>query len=474
MSTRFLLPWSIAVLLAVNLSASNDLRVIEAVKGKNAQTLQTLLKSGVDVNAPQGDGATALHWAAHLDDQEAADRLIRAGARVTVADNHGVTPLWLASLNGSASMIQLLLNAGADPNAALQSGETPLMTASRSGKLAAVKLLLAHGAKVDAKQGSRQQTALMWAVAQLHPEVVQALVDAGANLNSRTVTWRETVTSGTYRDESHFYQVEDGGYTPLTFAARNGDVASASILLAAGANVNDTVAAGMSALVVAIHSGRDEVAKVLIEKGADVNAMGAGYSALHIAVRRGQLELVKNLIAHGANVHAPLPKATPTTRTTKRPSLHYSWVGATPFWIAARLGNVEMMRLLKAHGADPSANAPDGTTTLMAPLSRFPVPAFSVQEKSALEAVKVAMEFGGNIHATNDAGDTALHGAAWLGWNTVVRFLVDNGAKLDAKNQKGQTPLAMTSAHIGEFQGSDAVVERKSTAELLRKLGAKE
>jgi ankyrin repeat protein len=474
MATRCALAWFTAVLLGTNLGAASDLRVLDAVKAKDAQVLQRLLKSGADVNATQPDGATALHWAAHLDDQDAADRLIKAGARAAVADDHGVTPLWLASLNGSAPMIQLLLSAGADPNAAMKSGETPLMTASRAGKLAAVKLLLAHGANVNAKQGSRQQTALMWAVAQQHPDVVQALVDAGADLDSRTVTWHETVTSGTYRDESHFYQVEDGGYAALTFAARNGDVASATILLAAGANVNETVAAGMSALVVAIHSGHDEVASLLIDKGADVNAMGAGYSALHIAVRRGELKPVESLISHGADVHARLLKATPTTRTTRRPSLHYSWVGATPYWIAARLANVELMRLLKAHGADPAANARDGTTTLMAPLSRFPVPAGSVREKPALEAVKLAIEYGGDIHATNDDGDTPLHLAAWLGWDTVVQFLVDNGARIDAKNKKGKTPLAMTSAHTGEFQGSDTVVERKTTAELLRKLGAKE
>lgn len=473
---RSLLSSSIVVLLLANPGASDDRRVLDAVKSKNKQALQALLKQRVDVNAPQGDGATALHWAAHWDDLEAADLLIRAGARVNAVDDQGGTALWLASLNGSAAMIEKLLQAGANPNAALKSGETPLMTASRSGSLAGVKSLLAHGAMVNNKEVSRGQTALIWAVAQQHADVVRALVEGGADLHSRTSSRHEVVTTGVYRDETFgaFVEVEQGGFTPLLFAARNGDTASAEILLAAGANVNDTAADGTSALVVAIHSGHDALANLLLDKGADVNAMRGGYSALHIAVRAGKQELVKALLARGVNVDAVLMKPTATTRSTRKdPSLHYSFVGTTPFWIAARLADVDMMRLLAAHGADPSFVAPSGRTILMAPVTADALPAFKATESRSLEAVKTALELGADVNAINEKGETALHGAAKLGYNTVVQFLVDKGARLDVKNKRNETPLAMTSPYLDPF--SDQVVqERKSTAELLRKLGAKE
>jgi ankyrin len=476
MFSRSLLSSSIVVLLLVNLGASDDRRVLDAARSRNKPALQALLKQRADVNAPQGDGATALHWAAHWDDLEAADLLIRAGAGVNAADDHGATPLWLASLNGSEAMIEKLLKAGANPNAPLMSGETPLMTASRSGSLAGVKSLLAHGALVNVKEVAQGQTALMWAVAQQHPDVVQALVEGGADVHARTGSRNEVATTGVYRDETFgaFVEVQQGGFTPLLFAARSGDAASAKILLAAGANLNDTAADGTSALVVAIHSGHDALASLLLDKGADVNAMRGGYSALHIAVRAGKQELVKTLLARGARVDAVLVKPTATTRSTRTDiSLHYSLVGTTPFWIAARLADLGMMRLLVAHGANPSFVAPGGRTILMAPVSADALPAFRPSEARGLEVVKAALEFGADVNATTEKGETALHSAAKLGYNSVVQFLAENGARLDVKNGRGETPLAMTLPYLNPF--SDQVVEeRKSTAELLRKLGAKE
>jgi ankyrin repeat protein len=349
------------------------------------------------------------------------------------------------------------------------------MSASRAGAVAVVKTLLAHGANIDAKEHSRDQTALMWAVAQQHAEVVKVLVEAGADFGSRTRSRHERATSGVYRDETSIFDVEEGGFTPLLFASRNGDVASADILLAAGANVNDRAAAGMSALVVAIHSGQDALANLLLQRGADVNDSGGGYTALHIAVRAGKQDLVKILLDRRADINAVPTKPTPAHRSANagNNSIHYSFVGASPLWMSARLGNVDLMRLLIARGASPSFVAPGGRTVLMAPVTPHELPGFRASESRSLEVVKLAIEYGNDVEAATDAGDTALHGAAKLGYNSVVQFLVDNGAKVSVRNSSGQSPLMLTFPAPAEFFAV-GIVDHKSTGDLLRRLGAKE
>ena len=265
-----------------------------------------------------------------------------------------------------------------------------------------------------------------------------------------------------------------GGFTPLLFVARNGDVVSAKILLAAGANVNVAAAVGTTALVVAVHSGRAAIARLLLDNGADPNNAGAGYTALHIAVRRDDRELVQTLLVRGANPNVLLMKATPVRRQSIVDiGLHYSLVCATPFWMAARFGDSEMMRLLAAYGADPSFVKSDGTTSVMAPVLAFTIPGVVGSESRRLEALKVALDFGGDVNASNEAGETALHGAAKLGYNGVVQFLVEKGAQLDRKNKSGRTALGMTGpCHITPSSmrpiagrpGAIGCVERTSTS----------
>src|SRR5258708_2679315 len=235
-------------------AAGREHQLADAVERQDRVALERLLKQGIDVNAPQPDGATALQWAAHWDDHDAVDRLLRAGADVNAANDHRVTALALACENGSLPIVEKLLQAGADANAGISSGETALMTASRTGNLRVVQALLSHGARVNATEASHNQTALMSAVAEQHPEIVQALLEHGADVKARSRVRHRTVQTGDrYGDQNSIKQVSEidlGGFTPLLFAARVGDRASAEHLLRAGADVNDRAPNGASVLVI--------------------------------------------------------------------------------------------------------------------------------------------------------------------------------------------------------------------------------
>jgi ankyrin repeat protein len=325
-----------------------SLRVVDAVKDQDRAALRTLLASHADVNAGQGDGATALHWAAHWNDPETASLLIKAGAKVNAADDQGVTPLSLACLNANAPLVESLLNAGANPNLSHVSGETPLMTAALTGSVDVVKLLLSHGAQVNAYESSRGQTALMRAVAAHHSDVAAALIAAGADVKARSAN----------------------RFTALLFAAQQGDVASAGILLEAGADVRDTAPDGVGGdtnartmfkpdtdagtLLVAIDSHHEEIARFLMEHGADVNQNGAGRTPLHSAVQQAMAGTVKDLLAHGANPNVRLEKRLPLlSRFILQDSgIEVDPLGATPFWLASSFANLEIMKLLAAGGAD--------------------------------------------------------------------------------------------------------------------------
>jgi ankyrin repeat protein len=443
--------------LAVTLggaAGSEPSPLLDAAKNADREALRALLKPGVDVNAAQGDGATALHWASYRDDLESADLLLRAGANVNAANDLGATPLWTACQNGSATMVRRLLEAGANPNAALVSGETVLMTASRSGKPEVVEMLLAKGADVNAR-ATRGQTALMWAIAQRHSEVVRVLLAHGADIQARTQVWTQLWQTGPQQDVHPDYhlRIQHGGNTPLMFAAREGDLASAKLLVAAGANVNDVAPYGVSATVLAAHSGNGELVEFLLQKGADPNAAGAGYTALHAAILRGNKKAVRALLARGADPNAKVLASTPVRRASEDFYFHPAFVGATPFWLAARFGQPDVMRLLAEHGADPlfvhnvsfwgekaSTSeyiriAPGPTTALMAAVglgqgTGFRAPDPAEREALALEAVKLAAELGVDVNAADAEGRTALEAATILKYQSVVDFLVEKGAKL--------------------------------------------
>ncbi len=402
------------------------------------------------------DGTTALHEAAHVDDIQAMTRLIAAGADATAANRYGVTPLWLACLNGSATAIELLLKAGANANAVLPGGETVLMTAARTGKPDAVNVLLRHGASVNAKEGWRGQTALMWAAAEGHAAVIDALVARGADVHARS----------------------NGGFTALLFAAREGQIAASKALVAAGANLNDAIPsttpidepapeettpgppeAGLDVFLLATANAHFELAAWLLDQGAEPNAAPRGWTALHQIswVRKmgvagsndpappgsgsmTSLDFVRKLVAKGADVNA---------RATRPPQMGLTTlnsIGATPFLLAARTADFELMRLLVDLGADPRLPNEDNTTPLMvaAGVGTQNPGEDPGTEPEVLEAVKIALELGNDLNAVDNNGETAMHGAALKHAPSVVRYLAERGARMDVWNRpdkRGWTPL---------------------------------
>ena len=455
-------------------------RLLDAVKRQDMAAVPLLLKAGGDVNGRQGDGATVLHWAVYWNDVPTTQLLLASGATVEAVNDLGVTPLWLACNNGNAGMIRILLEAGADPDAALPSGETALMTASRTGSADAVRLLLEHGASVNVREDSHGQTALMWAVSQRNPAVVETLLSYGANLYDRSDTFQQMISSSGNADRRGVYQIDQGGYTPLLFAARHGDIASARLLVAAGADVDDTAAMGTSALVVAVHSGHSGLAEFLLENGADPAGAEAGYTALHAAVLRGELRLIEALLAHGADPDRLLVRGTPARRVSADWGLRHSMIGATPFWLAARFREPEIMRVLADYGADPRALVA-GATAAMAALQggttrgRFGIAAVDAadERRRTVSAVALALEAGAAVNGQDENGDTALHVAATRRLDVVIELLVAHGAALDVRNARDQTPLGLA---MSGPQGVAALYSQGggsvSTAELLRRLGA--
>src|SRR6266699_1709521 len=442
-----LIPLALAVFL---MGAAARPPLVEAARNGDKDGLRALVQRGTNVNAAEADGTTALHWASYNDDLESADLLIRNGANVNARNDLGATPLWAACQNGSESMVGRLLTAGANPNAALLLGETPMMVAARSGSPAVVELLAAKGANVNAR-AARGQTALMWAVAQKHPEVVKVLLANGADIHARSESWTEVMAVPPHGYLEYNRAIPHGSDTALMFAARVDDLASAKLLVAAGANVNDEDAWGVSAVVRAAHSGFTDVVEFLLAKGANANSDRAGFTALHEAVMRRDENLVKVLLDHGADANLPVRSWTPTRRSSRDFNFPPELIGATPFWLAARFTEPEVMRLLVKHGADPlfvlrSERMVEGrgvaweqrkeaTTAVMAAAgmggggSPWTEIERSQREKLALEAVKIAVELGVDVNAKSVNGSTALDSARRLKWDSVAAFLVEKGAK---------------------------------------------
>ncbi len=442
----------------------------DAAKRQNWAAVPALLGAGADVNGRQGDGTTALHWAVYWDEARTARLLLASDAAVDAVNDLGATPLWLAASNGSAVLLETLLAAGADPDRALPSGETPLMTASRTGNPAAVQALLDRGADPHATEHTYGQTALMWAAAQQHAEVVRVLLSSGARVDDRSRVYPQVVSSSGNADPSGVFEVLQGGYTPLLFAARHGDVASARLLVAAGAVVDAAAASGTTPLVVAAHGNHRQLATFLLETGADPNAAGAGYAALHAAVLRGDPQLVATLLRFGADPDAVLERGTPARRVSADWRLPHGMIGATPFWVAASFREPAIMRLLAAHGAEPSASLGGDTAAMAAILGsstrrRFgvPRPAADVEQRRAVDAVDAALDAGVDVNARGARGETALHLAVSRRLDEAVALLAERGAELDARNERGETPLDLALA-AGDAAGS--------TARLLRELGA--
>jgi ankyrin repeat protein len=442
----FFVSFAVAFLFAGASYAADRASLVDAAKNADIDALRALLKQGVDVNAASADGTTALHWASYRDAVDSADLLIRAGANLNAANDLGATPLWTASLNGSAAMVRRLLEAGANPNLALLLGETPLMVASRSGKPLVITQLIDKRANVNAR-GPRGQTALMWAVSEQHPDVVKVLLARGADIHARSDVWTEMMAVPPHGKPEYNRLIPHGGDTAMMFAARVGDLASARLLIAAGANVNDADAWGVSAMVLAAHSGFIDLVGLLLDKGADANAAGPGFTALDEAIMRRDEQMVAALLAHGAKPNTPLQTWTPERRSSEDFNFAPALVGATPFWLAARFAEPNVMRLLVKQGADPlvvhrneyyvndlNDRRTQATTALMAAIGvgggrAWVQPDRNQHEALILESVKLAIELGVDVNAVNTDGRTALDAARALKLESVVNLLVEKGAR---------------------------------------------
>ncbi len=523
------------VLALSGLAAAGGSPLAEAARQQDKTAMRALLKQRSDVNLPEADGATALHWAAHWNDLETVDMLLAAGAKVNARNDYGVTPLALAIENANVALVQRLLKAGADVNAVTSTGETVLMTAVRVGDLPVVKTLLTAGANVNTKGGGREQTALLWAAARGQHEVMNALIAAKADVEAKTELRREYVTFSRGnpqggrltgladqtldKDGSRpgLRWVNKGGITPLIYAAREGDLEAVKILVAAGARLNTTDGLGNTPLMVAARNDRTDVALFLLDKGADPDVEEAGHVALHLAVARKNLELVKALVAKKAKLNVRLTKGEPDPDGNRRfNQLPEYLLGATPFLLAVALNETDIMRVLVPAGADPTIPMADGTTPIMASMGVFPgvftfIPFVKVGDKGAqgdntayfqrkklfaeakvLETMKLTLELGGDINAARgnlttyhvgnsrtlvgrDVGDTALHIATADKYPTVIEFLVASGARLDVKDKRGLTPLGIAK-HTGRqfITGGDngEKIGDPKMAALLEKLGA--
>ena len=502
--------WIVSLAAAPVLFAVGDLRLADAVENGDKEAIRTLLREHADVNAPQADGATAIAWAVQRDDRETADLLIQAGADVNKANDYGITPLWLACRSGNAVMVEKLLNAKADPNAAQWTGETPLMQCAKTGSTEGAKLLLAHGADANAKENRKNQTALMWAAASKSPEIVQALVDHGADLHARTKVFDnpEPFTIACTQDEPcldgrrdgtsyspyvHFPKT-NGGFTALLFAAQQGDVESARILLAHGADVSESTPEEGSALVLASASGHEKLSLFLLDNGADPNAKdGFGIRPLHYALHNGMLaisgytprptdrlgwlrpnmpELVRELLAHGADPNAriaydfPPYDYTPVSRSGILNLPQITLSGATPYLLAAASGDTGLMKTLVEGRANPQLATVTGTTPLMVAsgmghekggmtngVSYGEERLLTAEERNQrLEAVRLAYNLisGSDVNAMNEKQWTALHSAVFMGWTEIVKFLAEKGADLNAKDKYGQSPITIA---MGDPEG---------------------
>ena len=498
MQSRWLAIAAVSLTATFCMQAAGNLALIDAVKNGNDATVRTLLAQHADVSATEADGSTALHWAAQRNDAIATDLLLAAGAKADAATRYNITPLALACTNGNAAIIERLLKAGADPNGISSEGQTALMTAARNGNVAAIKALLTHGARINTQEPFRGQTAVMWAAGEGNTAAVEMLVEFGADVKSKSTA----------------------GFTPLLFAIRNHHTDAAKALLEHGGDVEDRAPDGTTALNMAVVNGYYDLASVLLDYHANPNARDPNGSPLHSLAwlrkpgtpweaaglgedpvgpprQTGDVtseQLAKKLLAHGEDPNARIAwqemRMTAGLGTTSNPpniplGRHFlSFVGATPFYVAARNGDAPFMRLLVAGKADPNISTQVGVTPLMAAAGldyyegETPGPFNGVSEAERLEAVKLCLELGNDINARTDFGEypmigtaeftlltyprnaedlfglgvgdprftgmTALFGAVISNQPSLVQYLVDHGATVDVRNKLGWTPLMVS------------------------------
>jgi ankyrin repeat protein len=494
---RAVLPVLIGAVAAVlSLSAAaNGTPLIDAVRSGSVEHVRALLERPVDVDAALPDGTTALHWAAHSNQDEMARLLIAAGANANAANRYGVTPLTLAATSGNAALAAALLEAGADPNVTVGEGETILMTAARTGSVEIIEALVAKGADVNRAEQWQGQTALVYAAAQNHADAVKVLVELGADVNTRSK--RLEFPDFVFQTAGMIYAVQPvGDWTPLMYAARDGAIDAVRALADSGADLNLVDPVGTTALTLAILNGHFDTAVALLDAGADPNVADKnGMSPLYAAVdmhtiqtvwgrpmplledATGPVEMVQALLAHGADPDAQLkrPIIGRHTRNTGDPSLSK---GTTALARAAKSGDATLMKVLLEGGANPHLTQDDLTTVAMIAArgggQRVYPGSDSVStpatEEDSLAALRLVVEAGVDLDAFNVDGDTAIHLAAARGADSIVTYLAHRGARLDTLDRRGRTPLDVALGIGPNGRGGAPPEVHESTADLLRAL----
>jgi ankyrin repeat protein len=493
----------LCVLCGGEFAAATTSDLADAVMNRDARAVRALTQRHADVNTPQNDGTTALMWAARYDDLDTADLLIRAGARVSSTNRDGATALQLAAINGSAPMLEKLIKAGADPNAPLSAtGDTPLMLTARTGTAAAINVLLESGANVNAKESWGGTTALMWAVSERHPDAVKLLIDHGADVharsnyvaaaNGRGFEGRTPLVAETTQKVEEF---ASGWLTALMFAAREGDLASARLLVAAGADVNALAGDGKDALGLAVFNGNYDVGSFLVDSRANLNHPDAqGFTPLFWAVDRRNMEtapnfpwmvtadplpLIRKLLDAGANPNI-LVNNTPRARMRAgSPRI----VFATALMRAAFSADLELCKLLLAHGADPKIKSSDGETMVAAAAGLGFIQGYSKGKTAAerLEVVKLFVGLGADVNDADDYGITPLMVAGNMGDAKIIQYLVDAGADLGAydlgKKNDGAFGASVEplmpidyAIGVGTFVPNNAVIIHDDAVVLMQKL----
>ncbi len=483
--------WPIALLGLIAGCATAGTPLLDAARGGQHDEALVALKAGSDVDARDETGTTALQYAVHRSDLALVRELLRNGARVDVRNDFGATPMSEAAITGNVDILRALLAAGADPNSPNEHGQTALMVIARTANVEAAKVLLSKRAEVNAREDTRGQTALMWAAAQSQPAMVRLLIKHRAEIDARTVV---NVNQRQVSGEPRAQHRPSGGFTALMFASRQGCLDCARALVEAGAAVDLADPDGVTPLIYATNNFAFDTASYLLSKGANPNLWDWwGRTALYCAVdlnttprggradmpsldRTTALELMQQLLKAGANPNLPLRLLMPYRAVgPDRGADLLLTIGTTPLLRAAKAADVAAVRLLLANGARVDLAQSAGVTPVLAAAgvgsTGIDTRGSIKTEAQIIETLDLLVKAGGDLNAADKQGRTPLMGAAFWGYDEVIRMLADRGAKLDAKDAQGRSPVDYAMGRAGgQGRGGQGVVVNEKSGKLLESL----